>query len=156
MTDYFYHTGIESECCYELLEHSNNPWHYDALSLIHAMQVPNELLDSFLIDVKEQFQGVALLFKLPAHTFYGWHVDRKRQCCINLELNETLSSTYFGKKNEREIYDNLVRLNYENQYVLLNTQEWHSVANTGEARILFSLGFNNTAYDNVLAYLNAK
>lgn len=156
MPNYFYHTGVESECAYELASLIHNTWHYDVKSLIYAMPVPDNILDSFLLDVKKAFNGVALLFKLPAHTFYGWHIDRLRKCAINFELNETISSTYFGKQNEREIYDNLVKLNYDGRYVLLNTTEHHCVANLGKERILFSLGFNNTSYEEVKEYLEDK
>lgn len=157
MHNYFYHTGVKSnyvDLLHELSVHGH--WHYDEKSLIHAQPVPDIYLDDYLLKIKKRFKGVPLLFRLPGMTFYGWHIDRLRKCCINLELNDTLSSTYFGTKNDREIYTNLFKLNYDSQYVLLNTQEYHSVANLGFDRIIFTLGFNFNDYDEVKSYLKDK
>jgi len=160
-SNYFYHTGIESQCKDKLLNIIEGDWDHDKVSFVSAKPVMLSLLDDYLLDLQQRFNGVALLIKLPAHSFYAWHTDRRRLCCMNLELNDTGSTTYFGKRTDkdlpgRDIYDDLVKLPYDGKYVLLNTTEYHSVANIGEARILFSLGFNNTRYQEVLAYLNAK
>jgi hypothetical protein len=157
MDNYFYHTGISPTNQQDLLELCESEWQHDPVSFIHARIVPINYLDDFCRDLMERYKGVALILKLPEKSFYAWHTDRVRKCCLNYELNNE-STTYFGKRTDkdlpgRDIYDDLVRLDYRGEYVLLNTTEHHCVANTGVDRLLFTLGFNHTSFDVVRDYI---
>ena len=131
-------------------------WFDDITGGIHNAIVPDEYLDPFLLDIRKKYIGVTLLFRLPAHTFYMWHADRKRKCALNFELTHANSVTYVGVPGYRGNLDKLEAVDYDNQLILLDTSQQHSIANLDKQRVIFTLGINNASYLDVKTYIMDK
>lgn len=82
------------------------------------------------------------LLRIPPFTFYDWHVDAYRQCCINMQINlEHPSHTLFGYQVDDHNKD-VIELRYQPRtFYLFNNQIEHCVANLGGPRYVFSLYF---------------
>lgn len=115
------------------------------------LKIPNNLLDTFLLLMKTELNGGAIVFKMAPHTFYRFHTDAHRQCAINLLLTGFDSNCYYGDQTDNEeVIENVTELQYElDRYYLLNTRRKHAVRNGSEVRYLLSIGFNDYDYETV-------
>jgi len=82
------------------------------------------------------------LLMIKESTFYKWHKDTHRQCCLNMLISENHSShTLFGEDVDFQNM-NIIELKYKPKTLyLFNNQEQHCVINLDGPRYLFSLYF---------------
>ncbi len=118
--------------------------------------VPDMMLnfDPFLSNLKNTFNGDAVIFKMSPNSFYKFHVDEKRQSAINLLLDGFDSNFYFGKQGaSEEVIESVVEAKYEpDTYYLVNTKEKHAVLNRSQTRFVLSLGFENCDFATIRDY----
>lgn len=153
MINYFQHLSWHFDPADLLVFSKGCYWNYLPESRLHAAQVPETLISSDLIAIRNKFHGRAFLFKFPAYTFYQWHKDRTRKCAINYELTTGDSTTYFGLQDGNN-YKQLVKLEYHSRLVLMDTTQNHCIANLDTDRIIFTLGIYDYSYSQVLDHLN--
>ena len=82
------------------------------------------------------------LLRVPAHSFYDWHVDEFRLSCINLLISsDHHSHTLFGQQRD-DLNKDILELEYKpKRYYLFNNQIPHCVCNLDKDRYLFSIYF---------------
>lgn len=82
------------------------------------------------------------IYRFKPNFCYQWHVDRIRNCALNLQLIGNNSFCMFGEPYEPRKFRNLQQLVYkENTYYLLNVNNYHTVFNFDNDRYLLSIGF---------------
>jgi len=120
----------------------------------NAIELPMGLIaeDSALRAV-HAVQPVARLglLMVQASTFYKWHKDVFRQCCLNMLISEDHHShTLFGEDLHNQNMK-ITELKYiPNTLYLFNNQAEHCVVNLDGPRYLFSLYFQQeTPYEIV-------
>tara|TARA_R110000787_G_scaffold72550_2_gene161723 strand:- start:1694 stop:2209 length:516 start_codon:yes stop_codon:yes gene_type:complete len=110
-----------------------------------AIRVRNRELeeDQFFANLHEHFPYKCAIVKLKPNHFYNWHVDARRNVCINLVLEPVNSHTIFCH-NYGEILGEFEELKYEaNTCYLFNNSIYHTVLNFESPRYLFSLEFDD-------------
>lgn len=105
-----------------------------------------ESLNKLMTDFQSHRHSV---FRFFPNTCYGWHFDNPgRHCSLNLLLSGTDSHTYFGthiKPPEGKLsqdYFNVKEVPYEpGKFILMNTEERHTIYNLNNMRYLLSISF---------------
>ena len=107
-----------------------------------------------LTELMQKFRGTPVIFRMPPWQFYRFHTDAARSCAINMLLEGTDSTTYYGTDTADEEVLDIVELKYKTDgYYLLNRHQKHCVVNRDYTRYMFSLGFpDRTEYRQVRDY----
>ena len=94
------------------------------------------------------------IFKIPAQTYYGLHVDSVRYSAFNLLLNDYSNSVSFFMNTPFEYTQcSISELVYEQDYLyLFNTQNKHGVLNQGDDRFVLSIQ-GNKSYEEALKFI---
>lgn len=120
------------------------------------MYVPDNILklDETISHLRDKFDGVAVVMKMKPYLCNKWHIDSFRKCAINLLLSGPNSHCYFANTDAQDnmAYDVHELLYEPGRYYVFNTQKFHTIINHADPRYLFSVGFNNFSYQEVLEY----
>jgi hypothetical protein len=94
------------------------------------------------------------IFKMPAQTYYSWHIDTKRYSAFNLLLNNYSNSVSFFMNKPFEYNQcSINELVYEQDYLyLFNTKHNHAVLNQGDDRFVLSIQ-GNRSYEEALTFI---
>lgn len=94
------------------------------------------------------------IFKLPAKTYYGLHVDSIRNSAFNMLLNDYSNSVSFFTNTEFQYTQcSVSELVYEQDHLyLFNTQSKHGVLNPGDDRFVLSIQ-GNKHYNEALKFI---
>jgi hypothetical protein len=138
----------------DVLKHvvETNCWYQKHFFDVH--QIPLSILvktlpDQFVSTVVKN-RGTAVVLRLPPNTWYDWHTDVKRTGAINMLLEGNDSHCLFGERVSDKIVS-VSQMDYKPAtLVLFNTQVYHSVLNLSQPRLLFSIGFEQMSYDQML------
>ena len=111
-------------------------------------------MDPFLRSIFEVHPFSAGVLMIPASSIYNWHVDDNRGASLNMLISGEDSRCFFTDE-PFEMVNGIHELRYSPRtYYLFNTQEYHSVINTGSDRYLFSVEFledkNSLSYFQLL------
>ena len=88
--------------------------------------------------------------KLESHIFYPWHKDIPRKVCVNVVLKGNDSVVIFRDSVVQQDTPYPVHeLNYHNQATLLNINEEHCVITRQQSRVVMTLSFYETSYQEV-------
>jgi len=161
MDKFFYQTSIKSSIHDTLKEMcisaSNESWLAPTPINIPTLYFDESILlqDEFLSEFMSKVVTKSVLFRLLPNIGYGWHVDRRRQCVINMLINVDIGTSYClftDKKPEIESFP-IYSINYiPEYYYLLNTKEFHSIYNLDKPRYILSIGImqDGPIYSDVL------
>jgi len=113
-----------------------------------------DILFEQLSSIIRQDQFAYYLFKIPAKTYYGLHVDSVRYSAFNMLLNDYSNSVSFFANTEFKFSQcEITELVYEqDQLYLFNTQNKHAVLNQGDDRFVLSIQ-GNKSYDEALKFI---
>ena len=112
---------------------------------VQAVPIPLEFIDIEpalkKLDQVWRINRLGLL-RVESMTVYDWHVDEKRESCVNLLYSlDNNSHTLFGTQRD-QLNKDVIELKYEpNTFYLFNNQVEHTVINLDGPRYLFSLYF---------------
>jgi hypothetical protein len=100
--------------------------------------------DPLISKLKSDLGGFFVFYKIPKHTVYRWHTDKKSLCCLNMVLKKYHSHTLFSIESMQDQVDHCIELDYKpTQWYLFNTQVKHMVVNLDdEDRYLITYRFN--------------
>ena len=103
------------------------------------------------------------LFFYPKFTTYDWHTDKRRLCSLNWVIKSGDKATTLFKEPIKEtirengttIFNDIVEIDYTlYRPTLLNAQIPHcAINNCNESRIILSMSFFESNYENVKNYL---
>ena len=95
-----------------------------------------------------------LIFKIPAQTYYGLHIDTVRHSAFNMLLNDYSNSVSFFANTEFAFTQcSISELLYEQDSLyLFNTQHKHGVLNQGDDRYVLSIQ-GNKSYNDALMFI---
>jgi hypothetical protein len=113
-----------------------------------------DILFEKLSSIIRQDQFAYYIFKIPAQTYYGLHVDSIRNYAFNMLLNDHSNSVSFFTNTQFEHTQcKITELVYEQDHLyLFNTQNRHAVLNQGDDRFVLSIQ-GNESYDKALKFI---
>jgi hypothetical protein len=118
--------------------------------------VPDMMLnfDPFLNNLKQVFNGKAVILKMNPNSICRFHIDGIRLASINLLLDGFDSNFYFSTPGSTaNLIENVVEAKYEpDTYYLVNSKEKHSVINKSETRYLLSVEFTEHDFATIRDY----
>lgn len=115
--------------------------------------MPNNIVDwktNWIKIFLNNFKCDMHFLKLESHIFYPWHKDIPRKVCVNVVLKGNDSVVIFRDSVVQQDTPYPVHeLNYHNQATLLNINEEHCVITRQQSRVVMTLSFYETSYQEV-------
>jgi hypothetical protein len=155
--EFYFHTGIKYSQAEKLKQHVHNIKNWDFTSFYRSDEGLEPFYhDPFLNKVHERFGGSLTAYKVPAKSFYPWHIDLNISgyWSLNMVFDQYNCDTMYSEGNDKIFIKTQLLTYVPNEWVIFNTQKPHCVNNL-DSRDRIYVGYrarHTENYDYVVSW----